>query len=106
MTILDKINNKIAEEEADSTGRVADKLQDEAVEAILWGIGTPQWETYMKNFADTPAQLARLTGNDATKDDPYMRKAIVYLVSNAVCGGVTVTRLKQRLEDGLLDQGL
>jgi hypothetical protein len=106
MTILDKINIKIEEEAADPTGQVADNLQDEAVEAILGGIKSDAWRTYMNNFADSPEQLARLTAEDATADDPYVRKALAYLVSNAVCGITTITRLKDRLEDGLLDQGL
>jgi hypothetical protein len=106
MTILDKIENKIAEVEADSTGRVGDKLQDEAVAAIIGGITSNAWKTYMQNFADSSQQLLRLTAEDATKDDPYMQKALAYLVSNAACGATTVTRLKDRLEDGLLDQGL
>ena len=109
MTILEKIENKIGEEKADSTGQVADKLQDEAVEAILGGITSDAWETYMRNFADSPEQLARLTAKDPedpATNDPYMRKALAYLVSNAVCGLDTVTRLKDKLQDGLLDQGL
>jgi hypothetical protein len=106
MTILDKIKNKIAEEAADTTGQVADRLQDEAIEAVLGGINSDAWKTYMNNFADSPEQLRRLTAKDATADDPYVRKALAYLVSNAVCGITTITRLKDRLEDGLLDQGL
>lgn len=106
MTIKEKIQNKIEEEANDQTGHVADKLQDEAIEAVLGGLGSDAWKTYMKNFADSPEQLARLTAEDATADDPYMRKALAYLVSNAVCGIDTVTRLKDKLEDGLLDQGL
>lgn len=106
MTILDKIKNKIEEEAADPTGQVADRLQDEAIEALLFGLGTDAWTTYMNNFADSPEQLKRLTAKDATATDPYMRKALAYLVSNAVCGVTTITRLKDRLEDGLLDQGL
>jgi len=109
MTILEKILNKIEEEKADTTGHVADKLQDEAVEALLGGIGSDAWKTYMQNFADSPEQLARLTAEDPADpatNDPYVRKALAYLVSNAICGLETVTRLKSRLEDGLLDRGL
>src|SRR5215831_16158431 len=101
MTILDKIKTKIDEEAADSTGLAADKLQDEAVEAVLGGLGSEAWKIYMKNFADSPAQLARLTAEDPedpATHDPYIRKALAYLVSNAICGLDTVTRLKDKLE--------
>jgi hypothetical protein len=106
MTIHQSIQSKIEEEEADLTGQVAEKLQDEAIAAILGGLGSEAWTTYMKNFADTPEQLARLTAQDTAANDDYMKKALAYLVSNAVCGIDTVTRLKDKLEDGLLDQGL
>jgi hypothetical protein len=109
MTILQKIDEVIATEKTDQTGQISSKLQDEAVAAILGGIKSDAWKTYMKNFADTPEQLARLTAEDPkdpATNDPYIRKALAYLVSNAVCGLDTVTRLRDRLDDGLLDQGL
>lgn len=108
MTILENINKKIAEAVADETGKVSDQLQDEAIAAILGGIKSGAWETYMKNFvdADRPEQLLRLKGEDSAKDDPYMQKAIAYLVANATCGIFTRLRLVERLEDGFLDSGL
>jgi hypothetical protein len=108
MTILENIKKKIAEQEADSTGRVTDKLQEESLAAILAGLGSEAWTTYMKNFADAdrPDQLARLTAQDSARNDPYMRKAIAYLVANASCGMATITKLAQQLEDGFLDKGL
>lgn len=107
MTIVQKIREKIAAVEANQVvGQVGFQLQEEAIAAILGGLGSEAWTTYMKNFADTPEQLARLTAQDSAGNDPYVRKSLAYLVSDAVCGLDTISRLKDRLEDGLLDQGL
>jgi hypothetical protein len=108
MTILENINKKIAEAVADKTGQVSDQLQDEAIAAILGGLDSDAWTTYMKNFvdADRPEQLLRLRAKDSAGNDPYMRKAIAYLVANATCGIFTRLRLVERLEDGFLDSGL
>jgi len=107
MSILDNILKKRKELlEEDPTGQVAALLQEQSLAAILAGVNSEEWKTYMKNFASNPKQLARLTAQDETKDDPYMRKAIAYLVSNAGCGAITPRGLANQLEDGTLDRGL
>lgn len=111
MSILKNIENKIKGQVEDTTGQVTDKLSEESIAAILGGLGSPAWKTYMENFVDTdgpdrPKQLERLMGEDSAGSDPYMQKAIAYLVSNGSCGSPTRTKLTLQLEDGLLDQGL
>jgi hypothetical protein len=108
MSIRENIQNKIKEQEDDKTGRVTSELREQSLAAILGGLGSDAWETYMKNFvdADNPKQLARLMGEDEAAGDPYMRKEIAYLVANASCGSITRTKLDQGLSENLLDKGL
>lgn len=63
---------------------------DESVAAINGGIISPAWETYMRKFAETPEQLARLLGTDGTLGDPVKDKCRTYLVANGTCGPGTV----------------
>lgn len=108
MSISENIKDKILEQENDPTGQLTDELQEQSIAAILGGLGSDAWKTYMNNFADAdrPEQLARLMGEGSAAGDPYMRKEIAYLVANAACGSITRTKLDQNLNDGLLDQGL
>ncbi len=108
MSIAKNIKSKILEQQNDPTGQITSELQEQSIAAIIGGLGSDAWKTYMKNFvdADSPDQLARLMGEDLAAGDPYMRKEIAYLVANAACGSITRTKLDQNLNDGLLDQGL
>jgi hypothetical protein len=108
MTIVERIQQLIDEGKADTTDKVSDQLQEQAIAVILEGLGTDAWRTYMSNFADPerPEQLARLMGEDDAGQDPYMQKALAYLVANATCGIFTRGRLIERLDDGFLDSGL
>jgi hypothetical protein len=109
MSILDNILKKREELlKRDPTGQIAALLQEQSLAAILGGVKSKEWETYMMNFIEpgNTKQLARLTAKDETANDPYMRKAIAYLVSNAGCGAITARGLANQLEDGILDSGL
>jgi hypothetical protein len=109
MSILDNILKKRQELlEEDPTGEKAALLQEQSLLAIVGGVTSKEWETYMRNFIEpgNTKQLARLTAQDETKNDPYMKKAIAYLVANAGCGARTARGLANQLEDGTLDSGL
>ena len=107
MTILDRLRQKEQEVKDDATGTVASDLQNKAVAAILAGVRSEEWKTYMQLFAENEDQLARLTATDASKDDPYMQRNLAYVVANAVCGAATTTEtgsnVDESIDDGLLD---
>ncbi len=81
----------------------ADALQTDALAAIAAGQGkaasgdiTPEWRTYMTNFAGkpttNPAQLARLLPTDGTADTDRQKER-AYLVANGMCGATTTDDL-------------
>jgi hypothetical protein len=86
------------------TGKAGQANQDKAIEAIFGGSKSKAWKEYMKQYADTPAQLKRLMGADPLANDPDVREARAYLVANAVCGAGTFGRLD--LEVDAIDKGL
>lgn len=89
---------------------LADRLRAQALAAIYAGIGTPEWETFMRNFA-TPGneiELARLTTRrveDETGNKRYVGLARAYLVANITCTTGTADNLLQGIED-ILDRTL
>jgi hypothetical protein len=75
----------------------ADRLKGKAIAAILGG--TNEWVAYMKEFAKTPAELARLIPTDGSEADMAKNNARAYLIANAPCGVITVTGLDQNVTD-------
>jgi hypothetical protein len=68
-----------------------------AVAAIIGGIKSPAWRSYMMQFIDQnvpgvpvePAQLERLMATDGTLGDVVLDRRRAYMVANAVCGSET-----------------
>jgi len=101
MTIIEKLHqlaDKVGAETAIGSHATGDAFAQEAIDAILAGPLLPdktptlQWKHYMEHFAETQAQLDRLTLQDGQKDQPTVRKSCAYIVSNAVCGAISTTR--------------
>lgn len=77
------------------------RLRRKALDAILGG--STEWVDYMREFANTPEELARLIPTDGSETDDGMNDARAYLVAKSPCGTDTVTTF----EDGItviLDQ--
>jgi hypothetical protein len=95
MTIRQKIQKVI--DDMPKNPDLAERLREQAVEAIHDVEGSQAWQTFMENFAGQPVDpvhLARLTGvNDAPCNPPnaYHRSARAYLIANATCGTPTYT---------------
>ena len=68
---------------------LATQIQRESVAAIKNGQGSPEWETYMSRFAQTPDEFARLVPNDNTIDMEDMDLARATLVGNGNCGATS-----------------
>lgn len=103
MSIADNIRAKQAKIKDDLNEGV--RLKGLAVAAILGGMpngrASADWITYMKEFAKTPAQLARLT-TENTDCSPYTKPARAYLAGNGVCLPITESNLLGGIE-GFLD---
>jgi len=66
-------------------------LKNSAVEAIMKGVGSKEWITYMAMFADNQEQLDRLTVPAAADGKQWLKQARAYIVSNSVCAPSTNT---------------
>lgn len=111
MAIEDKLRAKQQEVLQDQTGKKGDTLRNQAIAAIYSGMlspdGTlsPEWKAYMEQFANTPAELARLTSRDGDGCHPYIPLARAYMVANAVCLPGTTNNFLQGIE-GIIDKTL
>jgi hypothetical protein len=104
MNIKEKLDDIIDQVEADPNGALADNLMNKAIAAILGGPNSADWKAYMGFFADTPQELDRLTLKDAAATDPWVKKQVVYMVSYAVCGAITITNTRVVVTSEVIDQ--
>lgn len=106
MTIKANIEEKIKElklereamqqlQPANQVGPKNKQLKDLAIAAILGE--KEDFIAYMKLFAKTPDELARLIPTDGTDNDEKKREARAYLVSNAICAPGTTTQLLENV---------
>jgi hypothetical protein len=87
-TIKEKISNsheRIVKDPKGAGGSEARILGDLAIQAMLGGIESRDWKTYMSKFADTPEQLERLCGNDDFFLTDYGPECLAYIVANSTC---------------------
>jgi len=82
-----EVKQRILDEGANSP--TADRLKRKALDAISGG--NAEWVIYMKEFAKTPDELARLVASDGSENDDGMNDARAYLLAKAPCGTDTVT---------------
>lgn len=92
-----KVKETIINEGAGSP--TAARLRRKALNAILGG--SNEWVTYMREFATTPEELARLIPTDESHADDGMNDARAYLVAKAPCGTDTVTTFEQTITEVL-----
>ncbi len=86
MSIISKVIDKRNAMKKD--GSMATENRDLAVQAMTGGIESADWESYMRQFADTELELARLTIKDDTMSSEMKAKR-AYIVGNAICGSGT-----------------
>ncbi|HEY6189186.1 MAG TPA: hypothetical protein VIW80_16155 [Pyrinomonadaceae bacterium] len=91
--IIDMVREKRDRIEADPVE--AGQNAELAVGAIMFGITSNQWETYMSQFVEdstTPLgkqQLSRLLATDGTFNNQDLNLRRAYMIANAVCGGAS-----------------
>ncbi len=110
MKIMEKINKWSELVSTPQGAHHAARIQEEAVEAVLNGLGSKEWDMYMRNFNSNAEQLQRLTGQDAAfMGTTWGPLILAYIAGDALCGGgTTITtgrnmgnKLKAHLENGL-----
>lgn len=108
MSIKQKILSRIEEVNADPTGSIADRIADEAFDALFAGVHSTEWKTFMKNFAEdqNPKHLSRLTLDDSQAVDPMLRKTLVYVAASSMCGAITIRTITNYVHIDILDKTL
>ena len=110
MTIKANIQEKIQElktereqmQQLQPPGQVGPKNKEIKALAIAAILGEKaDFIAYMKLFAKTPNELARLIPTDGTENDDTKREARAYLVSNAICAPGTTTQLLENVTNRL-----
>jgi len=92
----------------------AEKNAEMAVAAILGGVKSPEWKSYMLQFVEKdakgtpldPRQLQRLLAADDTAGDPTINRNRAYLASNGPCGAASPGGLGFDFTVEGIDQGL
>ena len=85
----------------------AKKTGDLGVAAILSGIGTPEWEAYMRHFPGlTDVQINRLLAEDNTAGDPEKDKKRAYMIANGMCGMQSPNTQNLDFRVNTIDDGL
>lgn len=107
MSIINNLKKAKAAVEADTLkgGNLGFRMRNAAINAIMGGINSAEWKSYMSLFADNAAQLRRLTVPDEQHDPGWLVESRAYIVSNAVCGANTTTQTSQNvrldIDDGI-----
>lgn len=107
MSIIDNLEKVTAAVQADTErgGNLGFRMRNAAINAIMGGIHSAEWKSYMSLFADNAAQLRRLTVPDEQHDPSWLVESRAYIVSNAVCGANTTTRTSLNVRADI-DHGL
>jgi hypothetical protein len=84
---------------------LANLLKNAAIDAITNGVKSEEWKIYMSMFADSRAQLNRLT-TPADSDPAWLRESRAYIVSNSICAINTNTRVGNGVSKDLIDGSL
>jgi hypothetical protein len=98
--IIDHVLRRKEEILADEA--VARENQGMAELAVIGGITSPAWRTYMEQFCDkddngvaNPQQLMRLIGTDGK---PNLNRNRAYLVANGMCGDFTKAHFEENVQ--------
>lgn len=77
-------------------------LKHAAIKAMMKGIGSAEWTSYMSLFAENAEQLNRLTVPQEN-EDPWLRESRAYIVANAICGADSTTQTSLRVDNHIDD---
>ena len=97
----------VAQQINNGVSQLGEALNAAAVEAVIGGINSAAWKSYMAVFADNPEQLTRLT-EPQPGEEQYLQQMRAYIVSNAICTPDTNAFLNNRVRkeiDGVAGSG-
>ena len=77
-------------------------LKRAAIKAMMNGIKSDEWISYMSLFAENAEQLNRLTVPQAGEDS-WLTESRAYIIANAICGADSTTRTSLRVDDDIDD---
>jgi hypothetical protein len=111
-----RIKKQILNEIDESQRPRSDEVKQKSLLAVRKGMASDEWKDYMLLFVDDPnavgdaasisaKQLARLMGQDATKDDPAFDEKRAYLAADGPCTVETITNFGRNASE-VLDIGL
>lgn len=104
-TILQRLTQTgVAMKKQELKEKLGFQLKQASIKAIMAGIGSPEWKSYMSLFADNADQLTRLTV-PAANEDSWLPEARAYIVANSVCGADSTTQTFLRVDE-LIDDNL
>jgi len=103
--ILDRVRAR--RDEISNNAVKAKETGDLAVAAIMGGVRSVAWRTYMAHFGglDTD-QLKRLNAEDDTEGDETQDQKRAYMLANAVCGMASPMTRNLDLQVNTIDEGL
>lgn len=78
------------------------ELKQAAIKAMMKGIESPEWISYMSLFAENAEQLNRLTVLQPDEDS-WLTESRAYMIANAICGADSTTRTSLRVDDDIDD---
>ena len=78
---------------------IADEVKIKSMKAILGSAA--DWVMYMKLYATTPEELARLIPTDGTENNEQMNVARAYLAANGMCAPGTGDKLLDNVTTNL-----
>jgi hypothetical protein len=76
--------------------KLGNDLKKAAIKAMMKGINSPEWVSYMSLFAENAEQLKRLTVPQPG-EDTWQSESRAYIVANAICGADSTTRTRLRV---------
>jgi hypothetical protein len=80
------------------------RLKQAAIAALMGGIESDAWKSYMSLFANNQEQLNRLTVK-AEDEDWTVTESRAYIVANAICGADSTTQTSLKVQ-GVIDADL
>ncbi|HEX5873603.1 MAG TPA: hypothetical protein VFY60_03085 [Pyrinomonadaceae bacterium] len=100
-TILERLEmTGTAMQNAAIRDKLGNDLKKAAIKAMMNGIDSPEWVSYMSLFAENAEQLNRLTVPQPD-EETWQTESRAYIVANSICGADSTTRTRLRVANDI-----